>query len=159
MQQDAIVRLFHALVLMKKYLFQSRFRPPIYSSSSCPLHVLENVYWLMHINQCLLADAYKPVIPFLASVYFPTCGKSNCKFLCFSYIAFSTLKSQCSFNRVQEHGGETIIPFSGALERDLTDLPPEEAAKYCEENKVQRLVRYQILKLCILYNFIKSLKV
>ena len=48
---------------------------------------------------------------------------------------------------MQEHGGETIIPFSGALERDLTDLPPEEAAKYCEENKVQRLVRYQILKL------------
>lgn len=42
--------------------------------------------------------------------------------------------------RVQEHGGEIIIPFSGALERNLADMPPDEAAKYCEENKLQRLV-------------------
>ncbi|KAL5140763.1 Obg-like ATPase 1 [Glycine soja] len=40
-------------------------------------------------------------------------------------------------NRVQEHGGETIIPFSCALERNLADMPPDEAAKYCEENKTQ----------------------
>ncbi|CAI9760065.1 unnamed protein product [Fraxinus pennsylvanica] len=38
---------------------------------------------------------------------------------------------------VQEHGGETIIPFSCALERNLADMPPDEAGKYCEENKVQ----------------------
>ncbi|KAK9223529.1 hypothetical protein WN944_011974 [Citrus x changshan-huyou] len=38
---------------------------------------------------------------------------------------------------VQEHGGEQIIPFSCALERNLADMPPDEAAKYCEENKVQ----------------------
>ncbi|XP_056175803.1 obg-like ATPase 1, partial [Syzygium oleosum] len=38
---------------------------------------------------------------------------------------------------VQEHGGETIIPFSCALERNLADMPADEAAKYCEENKVQ----------------------
>ncbi|KAL6197106.1 hypothetical protein ACLB2K_032718 [Fragaria x ananassa] len=38
---------------------------------------------------------------------------------------------------VQEHGGEKIIPFSCALERNLADLPPDEAAKYCEENKVE----------------------
>ncbi|KAF8410672.1 hypothetical protein HHK36_003204 [Tetracentron sinense] len=38
---------------------------------------------------------------------------------------------------VQEHGGEPIIPFSCALERNLADLPEDEAAKYCEENKVQ----------------------
>ncbi|RZB64397.1 Obg-like ATPase 1 isoform C [Glycine soja] len=38
---------------------------------------------------------------------------------------------------VQEHGGETIIPFSCALERNLADMPPDEAAKYCEENKTQ----------------------
>ncbi|KAG6423581.1 hypothetical protein SASPL_113982 [Salvia splendens] len=38
---------------------------------------------------------------------------------------------------VQEHGGETMIPFSCALERNLADISPDEAAKYCEENKVQ----------------------
>lgn len=38
---------------------------------------------------------------------------------------------------VQEHGGEPIIPFSCALERSLADLPADEAAKYCEENKLQ----------------------
>lgn len=43
--------------------------------------------------------------------------------------------------RVQEHGGETIIPFSCALERNLADMPPDEAAKYCEENKTQRSVQ------------------
>ncbi|PWA35223.1 hypothetical protein CTI12_AA611560 [Artemisia annua] len=41
------------------------------------------------------------------------------------------------FCRVQEHGGEPIIPFSCALERNLADLPEDEAAKYCEENKIQ----------------------
>ncbi|KAJ6724095.1 OBG-LIKE ATPASE 1 [Salix viminalis] len=38
---------------------------------------------------------------------------------------------------VQEHGGETIIPFSCVLERTLADMLPHEADKYCEENKVQ----------------------
>ncbi|KAK4491554.1 hypothetical protein RD792_002306 [Penstemon davidsonii] len=38
---------------------------------------------------------------------------------------------------VQEHGGEIMIPFSCALERNLADISPEEAAKYCEENKLQ----------------------
>ncbi|KAJ6894867.1 hypothetical protein NC652_028572 [Populus alba x Populus x berolinensis] len=38
---------------------------------------------------------------------------------------------------VQEHGGETIIPFSCILERTLADMLPDEAAKYCEENKLQ----------------------
>ncbi|XP_049383683.1 obg-like ATPase 1 isoform X2 [Solanum stenotomum] len=37
---------------------------------------------------------------------------------------------------VQEHGGEIIIPFSAAVERNLADIPPDEAAKYCEENKL-----------------------
>lgn len=45
------------------------------------------------------------------------------------------------FCRVQEHGGEPIIPFSCVLERNLADMPPDEAAKYCEENKVQRFVQ------------------
>lgn len=49
-----------------------------------------------------------------------------------------------SFFRVQEHGGEQIIPFSCALERNLADMPPDEAAKYCEENKVQRLVELRL---------------
>ncbi|KAK7831960.1 obg-like atpase 1 [Quercus suber] len=38
-----------------------------------------------------------------------------------------------------EHGGEPIIPFSGVLERNLADMPEDEAAKYCQENNVQRL--------------------
>ncbi|KAF2290629.1 hypothetical protein GH714_014770 [Hevea brasiliensis] len=38
---------------------------------------------------------------------------------------------------VQEHGAEPIIPFSCVLERNLADMSPDEAAKYCEENKVQ----------------------
>lgn len=33
-----------------------------------------------------------------------------------------------------------MIPFSGIFERSLADMPPDEAAKYCEENKLQRLV-------------------
>lgn len=49
-----------------------------------------------------------------------------------------------SFFRVQEHGGEQIIPFSCVLERNLADMPPDEAAKYCEENKVQRLVELRL---------------
>ncbi|KAK1304463.1 GDP-L-galactose phosphorylase 1 [Acorus calamus] len=39
---------------------------------------------------------------------------------------------------VQEHGGEPIIPFSCVLEKNLADMPKDEAAKYCEENKLQR---------------------
>ncbi|KAK1309016.1 hypothetical protein QJS10_CPA09g00734 [Acorus calamus] len=39
---------------------------------------------------------------------------------------------------VQEHGGEPIIPFSCVLEKNLADMPEDEAAKYCEENKLQR---------------------
>lgn len=46
---------------------------------------------------------------------------------------------------VQEHGGEQIIPFSCALERNLADMPDDEAAKYCEENKVQSAL-IQIIK-------------
>ncbi|XP_075481875.1 LOW QUALITY PROTEIN: obg-like ATPase 1 [Primulina tabacum] len=38
---------------------------------------------------------------------------------------------------VQEHGGETILPVSCALEKNLVDMSLDEAAKYCEENKVQ----------------------
>jgi obg-like ATPase 1 len=36
---------------------------------------------------------------------------------------------------VQEHGGETIIPFSGVLEQKLVDMPEDEAAVYCKENQ------------------------
>ncbi|KAF6150643.1 hypothetical protein GIB67_022255 [Kingdonia uniflora] len=38
---------------------------------------------------------------------------------------------------VQEHGANPILPFSCILERNLADMPDDEAAKYCEENKVQ----------------------
>ncbi len=40
--------------------------------------------------------------------------------------------------RVQEHGGETIIPFSGVLEQKLVDMPEDEAAVYCQENQTIR---------------------
>ena len=36
-----------------------------------------------------------------------------------------------------------MIPFSGVFERTLADMLPDEAAKYCEENKLQRLVTKQ----------------
>ncbi|KAJ9558192.1 hypothetical protein OSB04_012806 [Centaurea solstitialis] len=45
---------------------------------------------------------------------------------------------------VQEHGGEPIIPFSCALERNLSDMPQDEAEKYCEDNKTQRLVHDEL---------------
>ncbi|XP_059295051.1 obg-like ATPase 1 [Lycium ferocissimum] len=35
------------------------------------------------------------------------------------------------------HGGETIIPFSASLERNLSDMQADEATMYCEENTVQ----------------------
>lgn len=57
-------------------------------------------------------------------------------------------ESCLSFYRVQEHGGETIIPFSAALEQNLADMQPDEVAKHCEDNKVQRLVR----TICVNYD-------
>ncbi|KAF8774991.1 hypothetical protein HU200_005039 [Digitaria exilis] len=39
---------------------------------------------------------------------------------------------------VQEHGGETILPFSCAFEQKLVDMPEDEAAKYCAENQITR---------------------
>lgn len=44
------------------------------------------------------------------------------------------------FCRVQAHGAEPIIPFSCVLEKTLADMPEDESAKYCEENKLQRQV-------------------
>ncbi|KAF1002773.1 hypothetical protein AG4045_025049 [Apium graveolens] len=38
--------------------------------------------------------------------------------------------------------GENMIPFSCVLERNLADMPPDEAAKYCMEKELQRLVQY-----------------
>ncbi|KMZ63764.1 Threonine--tRNA ligase [Zostera marina] len=38
---------------------------------------------------------------------------------------------------VQAHGAEPIIPFSCVLEKTLADMPEDESAKYCEENKLQ----------------------
>lgn len=42
--------------------------------------------------------------------------------------------------RVQEHGGEPILPFSCAFEQKLVDMPEDEAAKYCAENQITRQV-------------------
>ncbi|KAK9813327.1 hypothetical protein WJX73_000148 [Symbiochloris irregularis] len=37
---------------------------------------------------------------------------------------------------VQSHGGEPIIPFSGAFESHIFDMPEDEKDKYCKENAV-----------------------
>lgn len=37
---------------------------------------------------------------------------------------------------VTAHGGGTMIPFSGATEFELLEMPEDEAKAYCEENKV-----------------------
>lgn len=34
---------------------------------------------------------------------------------------------------VQSHGGEPIIPFSGAFESHIFDMPEDEKDKYCKE--------------------------
>jgi len=44
------------------------------------------------------------------------------------------------FIRVQEHGGETILPFGCAFEQKLVDKPEDEAIKYCAENQITRQV-------------------
>jgi obg-like ATPase 1 len=41
---------------------------------------------------------------------------------------------------VQEHGGETILPFSCAFEQKLVDMPEDEAAKYCAENQLTSMI-------------------
>ncbi|KAG0522871.1 hypothetical protein BDA96_07G075100 [Sorghum bicolor] len=41
---------------------------------------------------------------------------------------------------VQEHGGETILPFSCAFEQKLVDMPEDEAAKYCAENQITSMI-------------------
>lgn len=37
---------------------------------------------------------------------------------------------------VQTHGGGVMIPFSGATEQTLLDMPDDEEAKYCEDNQI-----------------------
>lgn len=53
------------------------------------------------------------------------------------------------FCRVQAHGAEPIIPFSCVLEKTLADMPEDESAKYCEENKLQRQVWVSIIRMFI----------
>ena len=47
------------------------------------------------------------------------------------------------FEWVKEHGGEPIIPFSGALESKLFDMPDDEKAAYLKEvrSRMMRSVR------------------
>ncbi|CAG7901509.1 unnamed protein product [Brassica rapa] len=58
---------------------------------------------------------------------------------------------------VQEHGGDTMIPFSGVFERTLADMLPDEAAKYCEENKLQsalpRIIKTGFSAINLIYFF------
>ncbi|KAK3010432.1 hypothetical protein RJ639_012521 [Escallonia herrerae] len=57
---------------------------------------------------------------------------------------------------VQEHGGEPIIPFSCVLERNVADMPADEAAKYCDENKLQRKYNLDLLFNSALPKIIKT---
>ncbi|EFN55221.1 hypothetical protein CHLNCDRAFT_56178 [Chlorella variabilis] len=41
------------------------------------------------------------------------------------------------FEWVKAHGGDPIIPFSGALEAKLLDMPEDEREVYCQEHEVQ----------------------
>lgn len=47
----------------------------------------------------------------------------------------STTASVCAqiFEWVKEHGGEPIVPFSGALESKLFDMPDDEKEAYLKE--------------------------
>lgn len=72
------------------------------------------------------------------------------------------------FSRVQEHGGGQMIPFSCVLEKNLSDMPPDEAAKYCEANNVQRSVQcifhiaircLNVKLLCKYFMYLKSLRI
>ncbi|KAI3680356.1 hypothetical protein L2E82_50408 [Cichorium intybus] len=63
--------------------------------------------------------------------------------------------------RVQEHWGETVIPFSCSLEMNLGDLADDEAAKYCEVNKIQsalpKIIRTGFSTINLIYFFTADL--
>lgn len=44
------------------------------------------------------------------------------------------------FEWIQSHGKEPIIPFSGALEAKLFDMPPDEQESYCKEKETQSIL-------------------
>ncbi|CAA6668078.1 unnamed protein product [Spirodela intermedia] len=55
---------------------------------------------------------------------------------------------------VQEHGAEPIIPFSCSLERNLADMPDDEAAKYCEENNaIPKIIKTGFSSINLIYFF------
>jgi obg-like ATPase 1 len=58
---------------------------------------------------------------------------------------------------VQEHGGETIIPFSGVLEQKLVDMPEDEAAVYCKENQtisaLPKIIKTGFTAISLIYFF------
>ncbi|RLN04290.1 obg-like ATPase 1 [Panicum miliaceum] len=55
---------------------------------------------------------------------------------------------------VQEHGGETILPFSCAFEQKLVDMPEDEAAKYCAENHmIPKIIKTGFAAIHLIYFF------
>ncbi len=60
-------------------------------------------------------------------------------FIYSSYFSFRSRLPKIKEYVDKNDPGATIIPFSGAFEQTLVDLPDEEARKaHCEENKCQR---------------------
>ncbi|GJN09482.1 hypothetical protein PR202_ga27493 [Eleusine coracana subsp. coracana] len=81
----------------------------------------------------------KPVVYLVSDLLYCKCLFLSCWKLLFDVYDLSFVKSESTI-RVQEHGGETILPFSCAFEQKLVDMPEDEAAKYCAENQITRQV-------------------
>ena len=46
---------------------------------------------------------------------------------------YATARPPQIFEWVQAHGGDPLIPFSGALEAKLLEMPEDEREVYCKE--------------------------
>lgn len=57
-----------------------------------------------------------------------------------NYISRKSKWQKPVYDWVQAHGGEPIIPFSGALESKLFDMPDDEKASYCKEKATQSML-------------------
>ena len=62
-----------------------------------------------------------------------THGERLWRSLCVDMHFISVLDCAQIFEWVKEHGGEPIVPFSGALESKLFDMPDDEKAAYLKE--------------------------
>ncbi len=49
---------------------------------------------------------------------------------------------------MQAHGGEPLIPFSGAFESKLFGMPDDEKAAYCKEVRTVAPTLFSLYQLC-----------